>query len=267
MRTERIVEIINDNGIKAEINKANKNGVILDGITLGEGTIRPTIYPVDFSGTDEEIATKIIEKYKSLDPTPQEFANIGDVIKDYDNIKDKIVACVMKATNADIVQTPILDLNIYYRIMVNSEASIKITNELLDMWGITKEELHNKAMQNIADDMIAVDIMSMLSGFDSDFFESDENYPMVVITNVRKTNGAIAMFTDIVGKVADKYESDVYILPSSIHECIVVPVDDMSANALASMISEVNDTQVDETEQLNNHPYLYRRNTGVVEFA
>ena len=67
---------------------------------------------------------------------------------------------------------------------------------------------------------------------------------------------------------ADRTGADFYILPSSIHETLLIPVaDNMELDYLTSMVREVNATQVTPEEQLSDNVYIYRRATDSIELA
>ena len=86
---------------------------------------------------------------------------------------------------------------------------------------------------------------------------------MIVATNKEKSFGAIAMKAkDKLAEVADRYETDLAILPSSIHEILLIPVkENMDFFELEAMVREVNATQVAPEEQLSNHVYRFYRDT------
>ena len=62
----------------------------------------------------------------------------------------------------------------------------------------------------------------------------------------------------VMDNIAEKVGKDFYLLPSSIHEALVVPDrPDMEVDSLAAMVREVNATQVAKDEQLSDHVYRY----------
>ena len=74
--------------------------------------------------------------------------------------------------------------------------------------------------------------------------------------------------TEVLSGIAGRLESDVYILPSSVHECMIVPAEQWEdTSALSEMVREINRTQVSEEEYLSNTIYRFRRETQKVETA
>ncbi len=88
--------------------------------------------------------------------------------------------------------------------------------------------------------------------------------PMYVLTNIMHFNGAAAMlYSDIISDFAEELETDFYILPSSIHEVILIPkVPDLEKQVLEQMVREVNQEEVDQQERLSDQVYCYWRGSG-----
>lgn len=81
---------------------------------------------------------------------------------------------------------------------------------------------------------------------------------MFVLTNDTKVNGAAAILNDDTRQeIADKV-GDFYVLPSSVHETLIIPKDaGMELRDLEQMVQEVNQTQVALQERLSDHVYEY----------
>ena len=90
--------------------------------------------------------------------------------------------------------------------------------------------------------------------------------PMYVLSNKSKLNGSGCLFYhNLLHNLCEKLECDLYILPSSIHEVILIPAyDHDSYDELTSMVKEVNSTQLSKEEILSDHVYFYSRETGQI---
>jgi len=90
--------------------------------------------------------------------------------------------------------------------------------------------------------------------------------PMYVLSNKSKLNGSGCIFYhNLLHNLCEKLECDLYILPSSIHEVILIPAyDHDSYDELTSMVKEVNSTQLSKEEILSDHVYFYSRETGQI---
>ena len=98
--------------------------------------------------------------------------------------------------------------------------------------------------------------------------ELPEGFPkMYVLTNLLKRYGAAALlYPGTLKKAGEVLGSDFAILPSSIHEVLLLP-DDKAQNYdfYRQMVSEVNRTQVDPEEVLSFNLYRYDREKAEIE--
>lgn len=90
------------------------------------------------------------------------------------------------------------------------------------------------------------------------------DFPIYALTNDRMYFGAGMLFIDsILRKVVETIGCDFYILPSSIHELLFVPVNNFAEDEyreevedrLLEMVWDVNHSQVEPNERLSNHIY------------
>ncbi len=84
---------------------------------------------------------------------------------------------------------------------------------------------------------------------------------MYVISNNKGINGASCLlYPDVIKNLAEELKSDLYLLPSSIHEIIAVNAEDsMDKDTLREMVFDVNRTQVPEEDVLSDSVYFYSR--------
>ena len=95
-----------------------------------------------------------------------------------------------------------------------------------------------------------------------------ERSPMYVFSNHTGVNGAAVMlYGSYFDELAERLDSDLYVLPSSIHEVIAVPADCDEAELLKNAVVEVNATAVSAEEVLSESVYRYNRESGVLEIA
>src|SRR5699024_7535782 len=87
---------------------------------------------------------------------------------------------------------------------------------------------------------------------------------MYVLTNRMRSYGAACIaYPYIPGMIGETLGSDYYILPSSVHEVMIVPAcGGLDGEELEEMVREINATQVAEEEVLSDHIYYYERRTG-----
>ena len=273
------------------------NGLVLDGLAVKseDSNIAPSIYLNGFfmeyqSGGElsrimEEIADTAIAHQG-----PKEFENIGRDFKNFDFVKDKVIMVAVNAKEneemlRDVPHAIGADLAIIYKVMLGDSGdgygTITIHNDHMDFWGASQEQLHELALKNTPELLPARvqdmrDVMVGMFGMSNDPEEAGEAFPeevygdsMFVVSNSAKINGATVMFypNNVLGRLAEKLEDDLYIIPSSIHETIVIRASGADPEALAEMVREVNDTQVSEQERLSYHVYHFDGKSGVLSIA
>ena len=170
-----------------------------------------------------------------------------------------------------------LDLKVYYILRLTLSdfmmATVNVTNDILEGWGITKAELHKTAMHNMAKD--GYEIREMMSvcrgilGVEEDNDMMDLKADMYVLTNKSKKEGASGILhLQLIKEFAEKRGMDLYILPSSIHETILIPFNKkICPEMLKAMVVEINESQVEEKEQLGNSIYAFSRKSGKIYIA
>ena len=154
------------------------------------------------------------------------------------------------------------ELAAYYRIQVAADeegtASVAVTESMMQMWGITKEQLHKDPMQTAMRqspvclyDMEEVMAESIFSVKPENLFNQEEPLdigfvPIYILTNQEKLNGAsVSVQEGVLEKVAELLGINFYVLPSSIHELLILPDNgSMQLSELEAMVREVNATQV-----------------------
>lgn len=108
-----------------------------------------------------------------------------------------------------------------------------------------------------------------LVGFSAEELVTGSGPSMYVLSNESKINAASGMiFTDKLQEFAEKHEANLFILPSSIHELLLIPdKGDMDVLTLTDMVCEVNMTQVAPEEVLSDKVYYFNREEKALMFA
>lgn len=168
-----------------------------------------------------------------------------------------------------------LDLVVLYEVRnKNASMSMKITNDIMRNFGITLEEL-DKAASNNRDSYVVQDIFSMMVSLMPISAQEIEEMrraqagglQMYVLTNVQKVKGASALlYPELIEYTAQKENSDLIVIPSSIHEILMVKASGMDKDEISQTVQEVNSQQVDEQERLSDHVYLYKRGSMQITF-
>lgn len=278
----------------SEIQK--NNGLILHGVSIcpKDKNVAPTIYLENYLGKElsvKRMAESVIEDALChMKEGDVQFGNIASDFKDFEFVKDKIIMVVVNANwNENLLsQVPHQkreDLALIYKVALGTDAAgmatITIRNEHMEMWGVTADQIHELAMKNTRE-ILPVTVQSMTEimreMFGSDqlpdymtqvmFEEIPPKQQMYVISNSAKINGAASMFyEDELSSLSEELGTDLYILPSSVHEVIAVSTDMGTPESLSEMVKEVNGTEVSAEEQLSDNVYLFERETASLKLA
>lgn len=196
-------------------------------------------------------------------------------IFDFDKINDRIMPRLINTARNEAYldgkpHTDIEDLSVMYVVRINEGktglADAIISNELLNIWGKTVQDLHDVAMSNIAKQRPLffnlasyMDFLSERACIDIDDVDpNDYDIPFFILTNKQKTNGSImAANPAVMDKITDKF-GKLYIIPSSVEEVIVVPQSAVNdVKDLARMVKSVNEEAVRPEDQLSDNVYEY----------
>lgn len=278
------------NGYSVTAQETTKNnGVKMLGIEIRkpEETVVPRLYVdgivdrvEDGFMTVEDAAKKVFEMYQNSE-TPEIEMNTEKLIDRkfiLDHVEYQLVNAERNAEKLkDIPGKKIADLVAIYRVVVSAGEdgmmSYVLTKAILDRSGISFEELDEAAKKNTEKSGFSVrtmsEVMCELMGVNvGQEIEEPDGPQMYILTNARKLHGAnIMLYKEYLEIAAEKMNGDFYIIPSSIHELIAVPVSAQGLEELREMVKAVNDNQLAPEEILGYEVYRYNRETGEVEVA
>ncbi len=147
-----------------------------------------------------------------------------------------------------------------------------VTDPLREEWGFSVPELEKLAAYHTPR-LMPVSFQSassMLHAIAEDvpFSRSawKKNIPTLILTNQKKLYGAaVILYPQLLRSVSQSFQDDLFIIPSSIHECMVVPVSiPYSRKQLETMIQSIHNTQIPYAAVLSEHVYIYRRKSNFI---
>ncbi len=282
---DRIKEVVKG-GVSVRIHTAEKNnGTVRKGITLTEQDINisPTIYLEEYyrqfqSGSSlEHITSDILRLYHEV-----RFQKSWgeEKINDYSHVKEKIIYRLVnyEANGKMLRNVPhisYLDLAIVFCVLLEvtkyGTATMAVRNEHLDMWGVQKEELYRQASINtsrlLPDDFCAMSaVIEELTKEPSEqqiSFEEQEEDMYVLSHRIHSYGAAAILYKERMEGIGMYLKSNYYVLPSSVHEVIVIPERAaVKKEDLSAMVAEINRTQVEAEEVLSDRAYYYDRKKG-----
>ena len=205
------------------------------------------------------------------------------VLEDYDRMKDALtIDLVPVAGNEEkLAQIPhknVEDMALVYRFeeesSVYGSASILVTNEMLAVYDITADQLHEDAMKAAVQNRPAKlhnmnDVMRDMMGDMSGLVPMNEPSPLWVATVEGGQNGAgVIQYPGFLDQAAEALGGDFYVLPSSVHEVLLVADDgSMELSYLEEMVRSVNETEVSPAERLSDNVYHYDSEAHIFENA
>ncbi len=283
-------------GKEVNVKKILKNNDLeLDALTIDDDSsnLVPTLYLNYLYEEYENGATidEIVEEVLFISTTYSKNKNIDyEALEDYDRAR-KHLAC--KLINSEknrklLLNMPyksFLDLAIvvYYLLEENDGdfSTVMINYDCLKKWGISEEKLIEEAMENTKN--LLGEYVSPLSSVLWDMYNQrpgdclledemmelmvkEEQMPMFVVSNKPRVNGAVNMLNlRFMKKLADAVDSDLYIIPSTVHEIILVPAKpDVSREELDQIIHTINKEEIKPQDVLSDHSYFYRRDLNKI---
>lgn len=260
--------------------------IIPDGSSMGTTMYLKPYYEEYCNGKSEkQLLDRALETIKKgIKDTP---AFDLDMIRDYEKVKGMLSVDVVSAMkNKELLKNVphqiIEDLAVVYRINLTfsdkEEGTILITDGLLKGYGIAPEQLHVDAVHNaaiikpaqIANLGQVVYEAASQSGIDGlEGMEEAEIEGVFVATVPDKTRGAgVLVYENFLEDAAKQIGGDFYVLPSSLHEVILVKEhEDIQTAELRMMVAMVNNNEVMPEDILTYSVYHYDSNNRIFELG
>ena len=203
-----------------------------------------------------------------------------NALLNYENIKDYLFINVINANThkqelENMPHTIVGDLAIVYRIMIQTTderfCSAKITNQMMDAYGIDVATLHEDALISSPKIMVPkyIPIETFLLGVPEDVAYQQKDKQLIIVSNEHNTDGAASMFyPNLLHEIACKLDHDLYIIPSSTDEVLALS-DSPSLNQehVKNTLHYVNNTIVDDEQRLSDTIYHYSKQDRILEKA
>ncbi|MBQ9155532.1 MAG: hypothetical protein IJ137_01980 [Eubacterium sp.] len=230
---------------------------------------------------------RVLDEMASFRDRPFERADLPS-FTDYSAVKDLLFIRVMNQEEnkdylANAVHQETDGLAVTANILLNGDmkgadeiASTVVTRPLLEDWGISEDQVMKDAADNAQTlfpaKHMSLDGMLMMMGSSLDIPGEElpaPQVPLVVLTNDKQIDGAAAMmYPGMMEEIAGEVGSDFYILPSSRHEVLLMPVNvEMDLKTLENMVREVNATVVSAEDYLSDEVYYYDAADRMIERA
>lgn len=224
----------------------------------------------------EELIVEIVNDYESLQVN---FDINLDQLSDYKKIRSSLFVCLVnyERNKEKLKNCPyerIEDLAITYRWIASQDkngiASALVRNEDIKKWRVSKEQIKKDAMENTPKILpLVIQNLQDVIGLSN----NEGNLMIFILTNTHFTNGAsVILYDKVLKNFADKMNTNLYILPSSIHEVLLILERDIKnyregMEGLVEIVKTVNQTSVAPEEILSDNIYYYDREKDSIRIA
>lgn len=252
------------------------NSVMLDGIMLQRGNERvvPNIYLNHYYSKycngecvqriAEEIIALCEEKREEIFQLTEKLDFSPEYIKEH-----LYYRLIGKDKNAELLnEVPyrcFLNLAIVYYWLVYEDGeqlgSIMMTNGQMERFGWTEEMLQQMAKENTP--RLFPVLTKRMEEVIGEVLSQQAETPMLVLSNEKGVNGAACLlYPGVLQELNKKMSGNFYVLPSSVHELIVIPDTGTPANRLCEMVYCINRTQLPQEDVLSDAVYYYSEESG-----
>ena len=258
---QAVKEMLPEKNVK--IVRVDNNNVTLTGlcISLKEDIGDSTIY-INFSNSIEDEKKRIVDLYEKI-KHDEEIMNTKTVMQSKEEVLKRVQPYVAHEINGWVRELPgrrvAEDLVLYYCCVVreteeefSERYAVKITSEMAKELSITEKELYEAAKNNFKPQKKDMADMGKLAG------EEILDSVMFVLSNKQINNGAAGTlaYKFFLEELAKEW-GNLIIIPSSVHECIVLREEGTEVDYYADLLRLTNMYQLAEDEVLSYSLYLY----------
>lgn len=226
----------------------------------------------------KEIASQVVRSFSDMPDVNKMASSVLDVMSSWEKAKEHVYPYAIGAerNKALLKNTPhktMGDISCVFRVRLyegeDQEGSVLIDDEKMTRFGVNKNELFSTAAANMLkndppflikmEDVFKPNKRNFLSD-DKEIDISSDDIPLFILTDERMSSGAVDIFLPgILEKIQKKFPDGFVVLPSSIHEVLILPDPDKfgDADSLVELIKGVNSSAVDKEEQLSDKPHYY----------
>lgn len=270
---------LKNHGVEAEGISVRKVGDVLAAILYPRpsgGFCREEQTPGEEAGDVDGCVEELLKTYRSQEGREDGFRELVRRMMDWEEIRSYIRPQLLSCMDHQrliprLVYRRFQDLAVVYaaRTECGSEwGTVRIERPVFESWGISEEELHRQALKNLEQDGYFVQSIPEALGMEPLLGAGGAFLSAAVLTNRSRLYGVAGiLLPDMLEEYAKKVEANLFLLPSSVHEFLLLPDDgQISIRALNQMVKEVNQEEVPPMDRLSDHVYYYDRESRLVEW-
>ncbi len=265
-----IFDEIENRGYKVDVREAFKNGVKMEAFSLVDECEKHNAIPTFYF---EKVVQRAFEKNLTVEEIVDEIVEMNrahiadfdiDCLREKEFILSNVCIGLQKEGTEKLIKRKCdyegIEAYLYLKVTVNGiDGTIKLNDSILDASHTSVDEAWRAAEKRLCEDTVIEPLANYFNGFlGEDDSTGAENY-MFVLTNKSKVRGASTILNqEAITELGKKINVSHFVyLPSSIHESLLIPVDDnASLEIFKKMVTEVNHTAVNEEDRLIDNAYF-----------
>lgn len=202
---------------------------------------------------------------------------------DFEGLRSWIVyRLVSRERNGELLKEvpwlPFCDLAVVFAVVLKDGPegclTFLIEHWHMELWDTDVETLKKAAEENTprllpCRFLSFGDVLQGIAGYLCPVGGISREEPYYVLSNEKGINGAAVLLYDgVLREISDRFGRDLVLLPSSVHEIIVIPYKEgVRTEDLEAVVRMVNETEVPEEDVLSDRVYRYWREAGTVALA
>lgn len=268
-----IVRELENRGYEARENVVVKNSVEFNTINVkNSDSIELIIYPEKLANPSDLENLSLSEAVdiiiKIINTSPEVPCDM-DKLKDTDFILSHIMMGVQKSSTQDLLKKASVfeGIEIFLYVRIDENYTMKLDENHIKYLQISLDEAWENAEKNTFKELEIKDMRTLINemmGIDTDASQTceNDNPEMLVVSNKYGRYGAAAMLDGKTLKACAEILGvhNLYIIPSSIHEIIVISADKIDKDEVDETVNTVNEQEVPEEEVLSDRTYLVHIN-------
>lgn len=275
LRKELMIQVENRD-IELRFSEVFKNGGMVHAVNISapDSNIGIALYMEDGyrsyqnGSTVDKIADHMVSVYEE-EQKRQKIPQIPNSVFQMENI---VPVLLPREGNEEMLQTiphiPFENLEITFKFSISEVGMATVSNAFMESKGLTAEKLLNIAMKNAAykSKITVSPIREVIEGIEEDLGmetnRSANEEPMIVIANESNFYGAAAILdVETMQKVTELCGEEVYIIPSSVHECLAIGKSIIEIEEVREMLRDTNMWILEPEEWLSDDVYQYDSKT------
>lgn len=259
-KIENVIKTLTDLGYETKTDKVSKNGTERDGLLIKKQDELWAVFYIELleKMEEKEIAAYIVKELKS-----QSFDLDINLLNDREYLVEHMYIGLQRETDNSLIsrKSPFEGIIEYLYVLYEGNCAINLPKQIFEEITedkYTKEDVWDIALRHTCEDAVIRDVQEMLYEDLGIPAESTEiTSPMCVVTDKSRIRGAAAILNkEMIKNYAEQFGlEEIYVIPSSVHEVIVVP-NTRTQEEMDKMVRDANNEVVSDDIKLGDKAFL-----------